>query len=40
MPVGERHRQQRTKNLALAGVLFGLVVMFFLITLVKMKGGG
>ena len=39
MAIGERHRQQRAKNFALAGALFGLVVLFFLVTLVKMKGG-
>ena len=38
MPTTERHKRQRNKNLALAGALLGLVVLFFAITLVKMGG--
>jgi hypothetical protein len=33
-----RHRQQRAKNIALLLVLIGLVVLFYLITIVK-RGG-
>ena len=33
-------RRQRWKNVALAGGLFGLVVLFYLITLVKLGGAG
>ncbi len=32
----ERHRQMRGRNLAVAGVLIGLVVLFYLITIVRM----
>jgi hypothetical protein len=39
MPVSEQHKRQRTKNLALAGVLLALVALFFAITLVKLGGG-
>jgi hypothetical protein len=34
----EMRRRQRVKNLALACGLVGLVVLFYLITLVKMGG--
>jgi hypothetical protein len=33
-------RRQRWKNVAVACGLFGLVALFFLITLVKLGGGG
>ncbi len=36
--VPERHRRRRSKNLALAAVLLGLVVLFYAITLVKFGG--
>ena len=32
----ELHKRRRQKNIALALVLFGLVVVFYLITIVKM----
>ena len=35
----EEAKKRRTKNLIVAGVLFGLVVLFFLITIVKIKSG-
>lgn len=35
----ERHRRRRGKNLALLAVLVGLVVLFYLVTLVKFGGG-
>ncbi len=38
MPITQRHKRRRNKNLALAGTLLGLVVLFFAITLVKMGG--
>lgn len=38
MPVTEEHRRRRGRNLALAGVLLALVVLFFILTLVKMGG--
>ncbi len=38
MPTTERNKRQRNKNLALAGTLLGLVVLFFAITLVKLGG--
>ena len=36
MPITDHHRQRRGRNFALAGVLFALVALFFIITLVKM----
>jgi hypothetical protein len=38
VPVTEEHRRRRGRNLALAGVLLALVVLFFILTLVKMGG--
>ena len=38
MPITEYHRRRRGRNLALAGVLAALVVLFFGITLVKLQG--
>ncbi len=38
MPITQQHRRQRTRNLALAGVLVALVALFFAITLVKLGG--
>ncbi len=38
MSSDEENKKQRARNLALAGVLFGLVVIFFLVTIVKLKG--
>lgn len=32
----EQRRRQRSKNIALALILLGLVVLFYLITIVKM----
>jgi predicted nucleic acid-binding Zn ribbon protein len=39
MPLSDEHRRKRGRNLALAGVLFFLVVLFFVVSIVKMKGG-
>ena len=38
MPIGQRHKRQRSKNLTLAGTLLALVALFFAITLVKPGG--
>ncbi len=38
MPITERHKRRRGRNLALAGALLALVVLFFLVTLVKLSG--
>lgn len=35
MAEGDTGRRQRHKNLAVAGVLVGLVVLFYLVTIVK-----
>jgi hypothetical protein len=40
MPLSEEHRRKRGRNYALAGVLLFLVVLFFVVSIVKMKGGG
>lgn len=40
MPKGEMHRDRRGRNLALAGILAALAVLFFLVTIVKMAGQG
>jgi len=39
MTEDELRRRQRGKNVALALGLLGLVVLFYLVTLVKMGGG-
>jgi hypothetical protein len=38
MPIGEEHKRRRGRNLALAGALLALVLLFFVATLVKMSG--
>ena len=40
MPIGDMHRERRGRNWALAGVLLALVVLFFVVTIVKMTGHG
>jgi len=40
MPLSEEHRRKRGRNFALAGILLFLVVLFFVVSIVKMKGGG
>ena len=35
----EVHRRQRAKNLAVAGVLVGLAVLFYFVAIVRMSGG-
>lgn len=37
-PRPEQHRRRRSRNLALAAVLLGLVVLFYAVTLVKFGG--
>lgn len=37
MPLGERHRVMRGRNLAMAWFLVALAVLFFVVTIVKMK---
>jgi len=39
MPVSEEHRRKRGRNYALAAVLLFLVALFFVVSIVKMKGG-
>jgi predicted nucleic acid-binding Zn ribbon protein len=39
MPIGEEHRRKRGRNYALAAVLFFLVILFFVVSVVKMGGG-
>ncbi len=36
--LSDQHRRQRGKNIALLAVLGGLVVLFYLVTIVRMGG--
>ncbi|MDH3229095.1 MAG: SirB2 family protein [Alphaproteobacteria bacterium] len=36
---GEWQRRRRSRNLAVAGILGALVVLFYIVTIVKMSGG-
>jgi len=38
MPNSAERKRRRGRNSALAGMLFGLTVLFFLITIVKLGG--
>ncbi|MBL27320.1 MAG: hypothetical protein CMM50_07205 [Rhodospirillaceae bacterium] len=38
MPISEEHKRRRGRNYALAGVLLALVVLFFVVTMVKIGG--
>jgi len=40
LPYSEHHRRKRGRNYALAGVLLFLVALFFVVSIVKMQGGG
>ncbi len=40
MPITEEHKKRRGRNIALALVLVGLVVLFFAITIVRLGGQG
>jgi len=37
MPLHDRHKQLRWRNITVALILVGLVVLFFFMTLAKMK---
>ena len=37
--VDERERRMRARNIALGLVLFGLVVLFYVIAIVRLSGG-
>ncbi len=39
MPITEEHHRKRGRNWALAGFLLFLVIVFFLVSIVKLKGG-
>jgi hypothetical protein len=39
MPMHDEHKRRRARNIALALVLFALVVLFYSITIVRMGGG-
>jgi len=36
---GDRERRLRNRNLAVAAILCGLVVLFYVVAIVKMSGG-
>ncbi len=38
MPLHEEHRRKRGRNFALAGFLVCLIVLFFVVSIVKMGG--
>ena len=38
--IDEYRRRQRSRNIALASVLLGLVLMFYVITMVRIAGPG
>ena len=40
MPQPEEHKRRRSRNILLGSVLVGLVVLFYVLTIVKLKGGG
>ncbi len=40
MPLHDEHRRRRGRNIALGIALGALVVLFYLITMVKMSGQG
>ena len=40
MPMSDEHRRKRGRNYALAAVLLFLVALFFVVSIVKMQGGG
>ena len=37
--LSDEHKNRKARNYALAGVLFALVVIFFVVTIVKLRGG-
>jgi len=40
MPFSEEHKRRRGRNVLLGAVLVGLVVLFYVLTIVKLKTGG
>ena len=36
----ERHKQMRSRNYTVAGLLVACVILFFILSIVKMSGGG
>jgi hypothetical protein len=40
MPEGPMHKQRKSKNLAVAAILFGLVALFFVGTMARMGAVG
>ncbi len=38
MPIAEEHKRRRSRNLALAGALLALALLFFAATMVKLSG--
>ncbi len=40
MAITELHKRRRGRNFVLAGVLFGMVVLFFAITIARMGAQG
>ena len=38
MPISADHKRRRGRNVALAGILFGVAVLFFFITIAKLGG--
>ncbi len=39
MPRSDLHKKQKTKNYALMAMLFGLVALFWVLTIIKLKNG-
>ncbi|MCY4497821.1 MAG: hypothetical protein OXC14_11090 [Rhodospirillaceae bacterium] len=40
MPLSQEHKRRRGRNMLLGAVLVGLVVLFYVLTIVKLKTGG
>lgn len=38
MPITELHKRKLTKNLTVAGILVAVIILFFVLTLVKLNG--
>lgn len=38
MPLSDLHQRKRTKNLTVAGILLALILLFFIITIIKLGG--
>lgn len=39
MPKGELHKRKFKKNLAMLGLVFGLVALIWAVTIIRMSGG-